>query len=186
MKQKLFFLVCFFVAMAAIPIVTVNFETKNIRLSTADEVILDEPSDENICKIVASLCNNEFCDESLEAIARIVKTNMKSGFKYEIEEISDKELYLRLKDIINSKTELLLYHNNVKYIPHSFCSDGSTNYNENYNYLSPVASPWDCFCEEYEQNLSCSGVSLYGIDYLCKNGMSGEDALSWYLPEFMV
>ena len=58
--------------------------------------------------------------------------------------------------------------------------------NENYKYIHSVASPWDCYQTDFDANAECVGVSLSGIDYLCKNGYSAEEALLWYLPDFEI
>ena len=70
--------------------------------------------------------------------------------------------------------------------PYSETSNGTTYKNENYKYIHSVASPWDCYQTDFDANAECVGVSLSGIDYLCKNGCSAEEALLWYLPDFEI
>lgn len=69
---------------------------------------------------------------------------------------------------------------------YSETSNGTTYKNENYRYIHSVASPWDCYQTDFDANAECVGVSLSGIDYLCKNGYSAEEALLWYLPDFEI
>ncbi|RGS77172.1 hypothetical protein DWX71_07185, partial [Ruminococcus bromii] len=72
------------------------------------------------------------------------------------------------------------------FVPYSETSNGTTYKNENYKYIHSVASPWDCYQTDFDANAECVGVSLSGIDYLCKNGCSAEEALLWYLPDFEI
>ena len=175
MKHKIFMLICIFAAMATIPVVCLNFEAKTKKENTSDDI------SDIVCKTACAYCNNEFCDEAIEAITEVIVTNIKSGYSYESKDISDKELFKRIKALYNSKSELYI-NNSIKFIPLSVCSSGSTQKSKKYDYISPVASPWDCFSNNYSKNNSCEGVSADGINYLCKNGFSKKDALKWYIP----
>lgn len=181
MKIKVMFAVLFFLLMAAMPI---GFMAKAPKSGDA----LQESSDEKEIAQTAALCEESFCDEAIRAVAIIQKTNASiekngdnsaDGNNYN----SDSELYKRASKIYNSNKEILLYKNKAVAIPFSSCSNGFTQPDKRYPYLEAVASPWDCFSEKYSEAQLCSGVSVSGIDYLCKKGMSAEDALKWYLPK---
>ena len=98
---------------------------------------------------------------------------------------SSEELKERVRAVYFSDKELL-WQNETKYIPVSPLSNGQTQTDDNYPYLTSVASPWDCLSEEYDENLRCVGVSMNGVNYLCTKGYSAEDALLYYLPDFSV
>ena len=68
-------------------------------------------------------------------------------------------------------------------VPFAPCSNGNTQASGT---LGSVASPWDCFSPRYDPQNQCSGVSLDGVDYLCKNGLDKEEAIRWYLPEVKI
>ena len=38
----------------------------------------------------------------------------------------------------------------------------------------------------FDKNAECAGVSLKGVDYLCRHGFSAEQALLHYLPGFEI
>ena len=98
-----------------------------------------------------------------------------------------KDVYSEIRKAAESvKNKTLRKKSEVLFIPFSETSNGTTYKNVNYKYLHSVASPWDCYAENYDENAECVGVSLSGIDYLCKNGCSAEEALLWYLPDFEI
>ena len=98
-----------------------------------------------------------------------------------------KEYYSRVEKIVNSIDKKTLTANNENFfIPYSQSSCGYTLASEDCEYITSVASPWDCFSQSYDESSQCIGVSVDGIDYLCKNGANAEQALKWYLPEFEI
>ena len=188
MKKKIAAFLCLLLIMGILPLVVVSLSGKagDYSKSTADSADGLHNEDPRICAIAANMCGSDFCDEALKAALIIAKTNYISGQK-ENDNYSDKELYNRIADIYNSNKEIYLtYKEEVKYIPHSFCSNGSTVKSEKYDYISPAASPWDCGCAEFSKGNKCEGVSMYGINYLCGKGYSAQDALKHYLPRFEI
>ena len=197
MKQKLILIVIFLAIMALLPFTAVKCSFNSNPLTTvtdtADTVIKDDK--ENILRgLVSALYDDSYCTETIRAITIMLSTNYDvSTFDLNDENIylpenklsgSKKEFYGEIKKIVNSNKEFYLSKNNEKlYIPYSDSSNGKTVQND---YLSSVASPWDCFNQDYGKNVACYGVSLSGIDYLCKNGMNAEQALLWYLPDFEI
>lgn len=172
-------LVCFFAAMAMIPLF-------GFHLGGSQKIANPKgksPDSDLICRVVCLNCKDSYSDETIKAIIRIIKTNIAAGTEYKADYNSDTELSKRINKILNSELELYYIKNKLCTIPFSICSNGNTVSDKQYPYLSPVASPWDCFSSDYSADNSCVGVSLDGVDYLCKNGMSAEHALRWYLPE---
>lgn len=196
MKQKLILIGIFLLIMALLPFTVVECSfNKNSTTSITNAPKNDVNKKENILYgLVSALYNDSYCTETVRAITIILNTNYdlttfdltdKNVYLSENElNGSKKEFFEEIKKIVNSNKEFYLYKNKEKlYIPYSDSSNGSTFKNE---YLSSVASPWDCFNSSYDENTTCYGVSLNGIDYLCKNGMNAEEALLWYLPDFEI
>lgn len=184
MKKKIAAIFCLLLIMGMLPLTVVSLSGKSSEngCSTADS-----SSDlHKISAYAANMCNSDFCDEALKAALIIARTNYLSGQK-DNENYSDKELYNKINNIYNSENELYLsYNGEAKFIPHSFCSNGTTTKSEKYGYITPVASPWDCGCAEFSKDNKCEGVSMYGINYLCNKGYSAEEALKHYLPRFEI
>ena len=137
-----------------------------------------------------------FSAETLKAIAILMNTNYKANpdsfkandFLYEENASgSIKDVYGEIKKAAESaKNKTLRKNSEALFVPYSETSNGTTYKNKNYKYIHSVASPWDCYQTDFDANAECVGVSLSGIDYLCKNGCSAEEALLWYLPNFEI
>ncbi len=186
MKKKITAFFCLLLIMGMLPLTVVSLSGTSLENSgsTADSAAVLHNDEQYICAIAANMCGNDFCDEALRAALIIARTNYISGQK-EKDNYSDKELYNRIIKIYNSNKEIYLsYKDKATYIPHSFCSNGSTVNNEKNGYTSSVASPWDFGCAEFSKDNKCEGVSMYGINYLCSKGYSAEEALMHYLPYF--
>ena len=92
-----------------------------------------------------------------------------------------------MERIVNStQRKSLTVHNEKFFIPYSQSSCGYTLDSTDCEYITSVASPWDSFSKSYDESSECIGVSIDGINYLCKNGANAEQALKWYLPEFQI
>lgn len=153
--------------------------------------------DDILCGFVAGLYKENYCDETLKALAILVKSDYKISpdkFKIDSDAYVSKERasgylkdnYQKIEKTVNSTKELLLHNGENKYIPYSTISNGTTADSDDYDYLCAVASTWDCFSENYDKNSVCVGVSIEGVDYLCRNGASAQEALLWYLPNFEI
>ncbi len=147
----------------------------------------------SVINAAVKICDESFCDEALKAILAISENNLKFS-EAKIETASDtstdegeKVLIERLRKLYKSNRIQLLYKGSSVYIPYSSLSSGNTSQSNKYPYMTAVASPWDCnnvsfvYGKDYAE-----GLSIGGINSLCENGMSAEDALRWYLPEFEV
>ena len=204
MKEKLIVLVVLLVIMAMLPFIAVkcNDSKNNIikTSSTKDSVIAKTTSltntDKILCGLVAGQYKNDYCEETMKAIAIIISNNYQispDSFDTEDKNVcifeadadsSVKEIYPQIINCVNSVKEITVkFDNTEKLIPFSDISNGVTNKNNSYEYLTAVASPWDRYSNIYNENSECTGVSLNGVDYLCKNGYSAIDALKWYLPQ---
>lgn len=186
MKNKIAAFFSLLVIMAMLPAAVVNISGKNsdIQASTPDSAIADDKKESTVCTNAAGMCEDDFCDEAVKAALIIANTNYMSGDESKAEYNSNTELLNKIKSVYNSNSELYLtYNDKPVYIPHSSCSNGETVKSGKYEYLCPVASPWDVDCPGYSKDIKCEGVSMYGVDYLCKNGYSAEESLGYYLPE---
>lgn len=201
-------LVCslFLVLMALLPFTAVKCssdtdKSKNRLTSSTSKTINDtknsDTGNETLVGLTSALCNENFSDEAIKAIAILINTDYKANpdsFDLENREVylskneldnSLKEYYSRVEIIVNSiNKKTLTVHNEKVFIPYSQSSCGYTLDSEDCEYITSVASPWDCFMESYDESSRCIGVSINGINYLCKSGASAEQALKWYLPEF--
>lgn len=198
MKRKIVAIVLFLLIMALLPPVAVKCsglksdlgQTFDVEETDDSEKVFD--SDELLCKLTSELYKDDYCDEALKAIVILLRTDLladKSKFDINGEDFgfaeddnSDKELSSKIKGVINSSKELITLDGKAEYIPYCEASSGATADSEEYTYLCSVASPWDCYCQSYDPTADCVGVSLSGVNYLCQNGASAEEALKWYLP----
>lgn len=183
------FVCLFFLCMAAVPL---SLMTKNDGKPHVENIlpatIATEMSDKDMIAAATALCNEDFSDEAIKAVAIVVKTNVlaKGEMTDSANNNSNSELYERVKQIYLSNKEVLTLDNQPVAVPCSVCSNGFTNQSKDKTYLQAVASPWDCFSGEYNESLVCEGVSVNGVRYLCDKGLSAEEALLWYLPRFSV
>lgn len=207
MKVKVIAILLMLAMMAFLPFAAAKYaaksETKNV-IATADNAKKDtednkrsvSSEDKVLCGLVAALCKNEYSAETIKAISILINNDYSlNPEKFDLNnsdicvyiENADsqiKEIYPHIEEAVSSSKKLLIYYNNKNvFVPYSKVSNGNTVFDDNYNYISPVASPWDCFSKEFEKNSECVGVSIEGLDYLCKNGMSAEETLCWYLPK---
>ena len=149
--------------------------------------------------LTAAVCKENFCDEAIKAIAILLNTDYEVNpdkFDLDNKEVyfskdeldnSKKEYYSKIESIVNSMDKKTLSVKEEKvFIPYSQISCGYTLDSEYCVYIMSVASPWDCFSQYYDEKAECIGVSVNGINYLCQNGASAEQALKWYLPHFEI
>ncbi len=82
------------------------------------------------------------------------------------------------------KSKKLVTHDGKSvFIPWSQCSNGATYADDSIPELSAVASPWDCFSENYSPDNRCVGISIDGIIAISSSG-TYEEILKRYLPDF--
>lgn len=168
-------------AMAALPVMVAGFSKGFPSPST--DATADSP--QAVLQVAAGLCPEDCCDEMLRAALIIAQTNLRAGYSQKDVFNSDKELFKRLKSVYNSEKKLYLSENGkLRPIPFAPISNGMTVSNAEFSYLSPVASPWDCLNTQADGKAACAGVSLCGVNYLCEQGYSAEQALRYYLPGF--
>ncbi len=159
--------------------------------ATADESeSTDNANSDNalICRIIENEFGSGYSQAALNAFALLVSTNYYcEPEKYNSDNYnSDSEISDNVKQAVNYAANKKLYYNNeTVYVPYSSCSNGATLQGE-YTYLSAVASPQDYFSQNYSPDNECFGVSADGIEYLCENDASTEDALLYYLPGFEI
>lgn len=199
MRGKICTVLVLLILTAVLPMAASRCSAKNRAsqaVSTADTPENPKFSDEILCALTAGLYKNSYSAETVKATAILMNTDYRAkpdsfeanDFLYEENASGNmKDVYSEIRKAAESvKNKTLRKKSEVLFIPFSETSNGTTYKNVNYKYLHSVASPWDCYAENYDENAECVGVSLSGIDYLCKNGCSAEEALLWYLPDFEI
>lgn len=202
MKEKIIALILMFILMALLPFAAAKCSDNNTSTSTMSTADTPKKPAENedygktLCALLAAKYDKSYSTEALKALAIILNTNYKvnpnsfSDEDYLIEENTSgsmKEIYSQIKKAADyAKEKTLCINRKALYIPFSPVSNGATVQSDDYSYLQSVASPWDCYCSDFSEDAKCVGVSINGVNYLCKNGATAEDALLWYLPEFEI
>lgn len=212
MKEKIIAVIFFIILMALLPFTVskcTGGKTKITAGSTSDVAVkppktntvntdnnTEHNYDDTLTALVAAKYKSTYCTETIKAITIIMNTNysaypqkFKSGdFLYKSEANNSlKEVYSQIQNAVNSVKEKRLYINGKNlFVPFSDSSNGKTYLDSSYSYVSSVASPWDCFEKNTNAKNKCVGVSINGIDCLCKKDSSCEDALKWYLPNFEI
>ena len=122
---------------------------------------------------VLSLCTNNYIFEKKENTA---------NNDMQISSYSD-DLLEELRQIMSKGLVEFVYEGKTVYIPFIKRSSGYTVTSDEYPYIQEIASPWDRTANE---NHTECGISVAGIEYLCNNSSTAEDALRWYLPNFEI
>lgn len=175
-----------------------NRQTKPSVQSKTQSQKSTELSQAELCGLTAANFEENYSEETLKALSVILYTNYTvSPDDYDLTdseiclpeskaENSVKENYNKIKSAVSSVYKKTLCKNGKTfYIPFSNCTNGRTSANSEYPYLTPVASPWDCYSNANSES-EYYGVSLNGINFLCNDGSSYEEALLWYLPDFTI
>lgn len=173
---------------------TENITAVHTTASTATELTTQITSDidnEYIVSQALSVCDDSYCDEGIKAILAICKNNYiyntnsgKTLTEASITSYSD-EFYQKVETLLSELDTDIKLNGETVYIPYTPLCHGNTEESADYPYIKSVASPWDCQSPLYMYtNIYDSGVSIYGIDYLCKEGYDAKNALRYYLPDF--
>lgn len=176
---------------------TKNKEKSLHSVTTADETIpeqklTDEETEIIVCKVMEHI-TEEADTETKKAMLAICKNNYLylkaqgvSEFETEISKYSD-SFFEELKTLYSENEYILLYDNKQVAIPMVPQNGGFTATSDEYPYIESVASPWDTFSNNYIRGaIYPCGVSIYGIEYLCRQGLNWQEALMWYLPSFTI
>ena len=152
-------------------------------------VFLKKNESDKILAEAMKYADTSYSEETLKALLILVRNNLKiSPDDNNTNTNTDNvDLYQALEKLLKkSKTELF-YNDKKVYIPIAELSPGYIKPSDEYTYLKPVASPWDCLCTDFVYGKEyTAGISLYGIDFLCKEGLSAEKALAYYLVDFQI
>lgn len=199
MKKVLIYCLLLLLILALFPAFAIlitdnNYDKINEENKINTENKADSQSDysKDIVKLALEFIEEDFCDESIKAILAIAENNFyynkENNIKtnYSLKQTEQNVDLEKKAEKLYKESDIELSLNKEKvYIPAVNLSSGNTKPHKDYPYIKSVASPWDCISEEFVYGKDYSaGVSLNGIDYLCKNGMSCKEALSWYLPDF--
>lgn len=195
MRKVLIFCVLIFIILIVFPITIYFVSNQRVIINsnkpqqpTFSGTSSDEQSHAKDAEIelAMSMCSETFCDEGLKAVLSIAKNNYRlNNSNININTEHSEKLYQRINKIYSKTDAQLTYKGTAVYLPTSSLSTGHTKTDDKYPYIKPVASPWDCYSEEYIYKKEYSeGISLWGLNYLCEEGLSYKEALSWYLPDF--
>lgn len=195
MKFKAVAISAIFLLMAILPFgagISAKNTVKNVKSATTDETTKDDDAKnrvQTICIIMENEFGNKYSQETLNALAILINTNIYANpDKYNLDNYdSDLEITSEIAQAAELSLNKKLYYNDngPVFVPYSVCSNGATMQGE-YTYLSCVASPQDCLSDNYNENNKCCGISIDGIEYLCNNGVNSEEALLYYLPNFNI
>lgn len=157
--------------------------TTNLSISSEDEdaiccismEYIDKNTDDETKKAILALCANNYFYN---------KSNNQNQNLLEISTYDD-NLLTQLREIFRKGVPELFYNRNIVYIPIVKINSGYTATCDEYPYIKSIASPWDMFSDDYPpKNSEECGISVAGIEYLCKNSYNATEALRWYLPDF--
>ncbi len=199
MKKYFVVILCFLLLMISIPIIVVYGDISANK--NADEVhSTQDESDKNdtfyieeICAYVMENVSESASKETKMAVMAICINNYAYNLEHDIEnkehnvsEYSD-EYLSELKSIYEELDCNLEYNKEKVFIPLvKHCGEYTTKSDE-YPYLKSVASPWEKLRSDYEPEYDYpSGISVFGINYLCENGSDYKSVLRWFLPDFEI
>lgn len=198
MRKVLILCIFIFVVLCALPAFTAivseesswNTRETSGKANTNKETDNSLPDSELVISEALRLADDGFCNDGLKAVLAIAENNIKYYSENKLDtditraDKSDR-LYIKLEKLYKETDSDISYQKHCVFIPTASLSCGYTKTNENYPYIRPVASPWDCENKSYIYGTEYPvGISIGGIDYLCKEGMSFKEALKWYLPGF--
>ncbi len=208
MKGKAMLFLIMLVLAALLPFAAVKCSYSDVSngnsASTSDTLSTESDKEgqndsELLCALVAAEYNEDYDSETVKAVAVILNNNYKvNPDSFNLDDTSQclyeedannsvKENYSEIEEAVNSVKEIKITCNEKSvYIPFSQTSNGHTYAGTENTYFVAVASPWDCFNSSCDENEECIGVSLNGIDILCKSGCNYKEALEWYLPLFNI
>lgn len=185
MKRKIAACSLLLIVMAVIPAITAG----GIQPYSDNSASSGSDNSSAVTALAASLCGKDFCDEAIKAMIILANTN---SAKQSLEEQnadfnSNLELREKIDSIYRSNKELYIYKNGqLPSIPYAEISNGATYPDNSLPDFPAVSSPWDCLDSAFDSEAYCTGVSLRGVNYLCRRGFSAEEALLHYLPGFEI
>lgn len=170
------------------------FTVKNI---SCDNIVSSFNSDkENNSGYLANLLAYEFREdyneECLKAVAIILNSNYKAGVKCKslskmdfIKKYKGGESYYSIIEKTVKETEniCIKYKGKPAAVPYAYITSG--NCESEQPYLRDTQSPWDLINNSYTFDAP-EGVSLNGINELCRNGLSCDEALYHYLKNIEI
>ncbi len=210
MKKIILWSICFLLLTALIPFCVGITSKKNKAIKPAnsnitekivettvteetEKIALTEEELDTICCMAMEYINEDTDKQTKLAILSLCANNYLC-FKKEnntlpdinISTYSDNSLK-ELRSILSKGLVEFLYKGNMVYIPLVKISSGHTVTSDEYPYIQEVASPWDTLEDGFniDKQDQC-GISVAGIEYLCKNSSTAEEAISWYLPDFEI
>lgn len=165
-----------------------NAENAVASVTDSESILTEKEVDTMLCQAMEYIKEETDKETKIAILSLCVNNYMynKNDGSYntqtEISNYSD-NLLQELTEIYNNGIYELRYKDNIVYIPLVVSCPGYTVTSDEYPYIQAIASPWDTFVDN--KGSEC-GISLFGIEYLCKNYKDAESTLRWYLPEFEI
>ncbi len=170
--------------------VTVSADEAGFSVPTSD--LSEEEKEIILCKVMEHI-TEDATTEAKKALLAVCKNNYlflkgkgTTDFETDISKYSD-DFLNELSNLFEENDYTITYKGNRVAIPMTPQNGGFTATSDEYPYIRAVASPWDTFSKSYIRGAEYPcGVSIYGINYLCEEGLSWSEALAWYLPDFKI
>ena len=168
-----------------------NYETNDKSQSLAEPAVMcaavyfSEDLEPDTLKALCLVCQNN-CRADKDYIKNSENYLSDNSMKERWKQSYSKNLK-KLRDALDAvKNMKITYNGKEVIIPLSYISNGKTATDDEYPFLQSVASPWDKISNEYSKNGKSLGVSVYGMNYIIKQGKAFTTALLWYLPDFEI
>ena len=190
MKKKFIGILLLIAAMMSIPLITV----RNGVDSDVKEVFAESSTNETqkITELVCANYKDEYCKETIKALAIILNSNYKSSKnKFSDKNFMSKEKFIKkygedkysfLEKTVNELSDkTIIYKKKTVYTPLFYLSDGYVVKSEKYPHLKDCACPWDKLNDGFEECGNINGISMNTLNELCKKGTSYKEALNWFI-----
>ncbi len=156
--------------------IELNEEEKKAIISNVMEYITEDCSTE--CKkAIVALCKNN---------ALVQKSKGLNSQSTQVSKYSD-SFYKELSELLDKDKTNISINGEKQYIPIINISPGYIVEDPDYPYISSVACPWDLQSPQYQKGIDYTcGISVNGIESLCKLGFESDYVLSYVLPMFSI
>lgn len=186
MKNKILAIILILTLVVGIPLINVH---RGFIIKTKEKT--EKKASYSVMETAAYYFKEEYCDETLKAIAIFANANAKVK-KDKTHSINKTEFQKKYKNGSNyySKIEKycnnfknigIFYKNKPKFTPLTAYSSGYISPSKTAPHLCECACPWDEIAAD--GNSQSGAVSLNSLNELCKNGSTAEEAVMYFLEE---
>lgn len=178
MKNKIIGFLLILLILVGVPMINLN----KSEVTKAVSAIVTPKGNEIklIAQKTARTVNKDYCEEAVKAIIIILNSNYKCDKSMFSEDTNAEKLdnYSKIEKLTEKMSgKRIKINKKAVAVPYFKYSAGYTQPSKKYPYIKSAASPWDS--KQNEGNTV--GVSLNGINELCKKGLDYKEALRWYL-----